>query len=665
MSSYVGPLASLRVTKSRAPTVLLTSVCRPLGPAHGDGPSVGYELLHGQVTRAQGMFSPRSLHLHFALEYVAENLEAPCVVLQYPSKRELIAELKKGYDFVAVSFLLAVYPRMQEVVALVREHAPHSKIVLGGYGTVLSDEVLAPYADHICREEGVAFMRELLGEPRIEMPYRHPLIVSHLKVFGARVSKTGMVFAGLGCPNGCDFCCTSHFFKRRHIRLLPSGADIYAVVERYLEIDPEISLVVLDEDFLLNKRRALEFRECVLRGGKALSLFAFASIKAISQYTVEQIVEMGIDGLWIGYEGTRSGYAKQQGRATDELFRELRTHGISILASMIVGLPYQDEAIVQAELDGLLALQPDLCQFLIYGPTPGTPFFERTLRDGLLRRELAQDSELYYKSCDGFSAMVEHPSLAPHEIEALQRHCFREDFRRLGPSIYRSISTWLEGYRTLGRSANPMLRAKSERFARDLRKAYPVFLAGRLFGPGREARARIAALQREVHVALGKPNVAERARSFAAVGMALWTSLTLRLRLFQDPSLTKHSWRLPAEARRASRIWQRLVDARNAVSVERRPDGAVWLRLHGALAADDCARIAHQAREALQHTRDRLVLDLKGLTHLDSAAAEHLSASLREHRARIRILAPASLAHPGVAAALAVFSVYHGPGLGI
>ena len=129
--------------------VLLTSVCRPLGPAHGDAPSVGYELLHGQVTRAQGLFSPRAVHLHFSLEYIAENLEAPCVVLQYPSKKELIAELRGGYDYVCISFLLAVTHRMKDVVALVREHAPQAKIVLGGYGTVLPDDFLTRFADHI------------------------------------------------------------------------------------------------------------------------------------------------------------------------------------------------------------------------------------------------------------------------------------------------------------------------------------------------------------------------------------------------------------------------------------------------------------------------------------------------------------------------------------
>ena len=243
--------------------VLLTSVCRPLGERHGDSPSVGYELLFGQVTRAQGLFSPRANHVQFSAEYIAENLEAPTTVLHYPSRRELVRELKQGYDVVGVSFVLSTFHRMKEVVALVREHAPGAKVVLGGYGTVLPDALLSRYANHVCREEGVGFMRRLLGEPAIGEPgtYRHPLVVSRLRVFGRETSRTGMVFAGLGCPNGCDFCCTSHFFKRRHIALLPTGRDIYGVVQRYQEIEPGMSIAVLDEDFLLNRRRAMEFRD--------------------------------------------------------------------------------------------------------------------------------------------------------------------------------------------------------------------------------------------------------------------------------------------------------------------------------------------------------------------------------------------------------------------
>ena len=94
--------------------VLLTSVCRPLGERYGDAPSVGYELLHGQVTREQGLFSPRSNHLQFSLEYIAENLESPTTVLQYPSKSELVRELKRGYDLVAVSFLTHQDPASED-----------------------------------------------------------------------------------------------------------------------------------------------------------------------------------------------------------------------------------------------------------------------------------------------------------------------------------------------------------------------------------------------------------------------------------------------------------------------------------------------------------------------------------------------------------------------
>src|SRR5512141_2106907 len=121
--------ALTRTAGGRMSRILLTSVCRPLGERYGDAKSVGYELLFGQVTRAQGLFSPRANHVQFALEYIAENLEAPTTVLHYPSRAELARELDKGYDYVGIAFVLSTFHRMKEAVALIREHAPHAKIV--------------------------------------------------------------------------------------------------------------------------------------------------------------------------------------------------------------------------------------------------------------------------------------------------------------------------------------------------------------------------------------------------------------------------------------------------------------------------------------------------------------------------------------------------------
>ena len=646
--------------------VLLTSVCRPLGPKHGDAPSVGYELLYGQVTRAQGLFSPRTVNIHYSLEYIAENLDVPTVVLQYPSKRELIRELKKGYDYVGVSFLLAVMHKMKETVALIRQYAPNSKIVLGGYGTVLKDEALKPYCDYICREEGVGFFRRLLREPEIPMPYKHPLLVSWLKVFGWKVSGTGKILAGLGCPNGCDFCCTSHFFSRKHVRLLPEGKDIFAVAERYLDLDPELVLLIIDEDFLLNKKRAMEFRDCVMKGGKTLSIFAFSSIKAISQYTVQEILEMGIDGFWIGYEGTRSGYAKQQGRPVEEIFTEFREHGITILTSMIVGFDYQTPKVVAQELDGLMKLKPALAQFLIYGPVPGTPFNERVMKENLLQDVYVKDPALMYRRGDGFATIMKHPTLAPEAIEELQRWCFREDFQRLGPSIFRTLEARLLGCRKLMQSTNPQLRQKAEYYAKELRAAYPAFLAGKLLGPNSAVRRRIGHLERRVHAELGAPTLRERLKSVLAVGAALWTGLTLKLDLFQHPKLLRTTYRMPSKRWAGFELWEELRRKSSipelSVQVElQHSKEQVWVRLEGALSAAQAEGRGQRIRDSLARSQSRLVLDLKKV-HWDKVDnLGPLREKLAGYRSRIRLVLPKlAAAHPEVILLASMFQHYRG-----
>ncbi len=531
------------MNKTKTKKLLLTSICRPLGPEHGDGIGVGYETMHGQITRAQGLFSPRTTQIHFSLDYIAENLEIPAVVLQYPSRREFIRELKKGYDFVGISFILATFHKMKEMAGLVRKYSPASKIILGGYGTVLNDDTLKQYGDYFCRGEGISFMRQLLGEPPISAPYKHPLIENTLKVFSIPASTSGTIFAGLGCPNGCDFCCTSHFFKRKHIKLLPDGKDIYNVVERYLEKNPEIQFTIIDEDFLLNKERAMQFRDCVQAGGKPVSIFVFSSVRAISQYSVHEILDMGIDGFWIGYEGSASGYGKQGGRPVDELFLELKEHGINILASMIVGFDYQTPEVIAKELDGLMKLKPGFVQCMIYGGTPGTPFYDKIVSQGLLHNKYAE-MDKYCLGATGFNSMVKHPAMSPSEIEKIQRWCFDQDFQRLGPSIYRSLDTWLMGYKNWKKSSNALLLKKAELLGAQLRKSYPIFLAGRLFGPNRSVRRWIRDLERSIHSELGRPTSAQKLTAWAAVAAAGWTAITLRLKIFQHPRMIRSTFRM-------------------------------------------------------------------------------------------------------------------------
>jgi hypothetical protein len=436
------------------------------------------------------------------------------------------------------------------------------------------------------------------------------------------------------------------------------------VVERYFDLDPSLVFLILDEDFLLNKKRAMEFRECALQDGKKPSIFAFSSIKAISQYKVEEILEMGIDGFWIGYEGTRSNYAKQLGRPASEILTEFREHGITVLTSMIIGFDYQTPEIVAQELDGLMKLKPALGQYLIYGPVPGTPFYERIIKENLLQDVYTSDKDLFYRRADGFRTMIKHPTLSPEQIEDIQRWCFEQDFQRLGPSIYRVLETRFLGYLKLRNSSNPVLRQKAEYFANELRFAYPVFLAGRLLGPNAKIRKWIGDLERRIHAELGQPTFAQRFKSVAAVAAALWSGVTLKLDLFQHPKLQRTTYRRSEKSWSAFELWEefhaKVTSPNFSVKVElQHARKQVWMRLEGALSAAEAESLAGRLRDSLARSKNRLVLDLNKL-HWDKVEdLRPLREKLTSYRDRIRVVLPKlSAVHPELLLLAAVFRAY-------
>jgi len=282
------------------PKVLLTTVCRPFG-GNGEGDSVGAELFHAQVTRSQGIFSYRQVIRCWGLDYIAENIDAPSVVLHYPSEREFLREIQsRNYDYIGINFVVATFHKLRRMAHLIREHSPRSKIVLGGYGTVLSDQELTPYGDFICREEGIGFMRRLLGE-NPDRPIRHPYApIESPRVFSYPLNtKVAHITGGLGCPNGCDFCCTSHFFDRKYVPFLRSGKELYDTIRlmerKAMDAGEELSgFIVIDEDFFIHAKRAREFLTCVREGGRPLSIMGFGSVRGLSQFTADEIAEMDL-----------------------------------------------------------------------------------------------------------------------------------------------------------------------------------------------------------------------------------------------------------------------------------------------------------------------------------------------------------------------------------
>jgi haloalkane dehalogenase len=489
---------------------------------------------------AQGVFRTRATTTQWGIDFIAANLEIPTTTLHYPTMAQFIAEIRKGYDYIGIAFVVPTFHKLRPMIAAIREHAPRSKIILGGYGTTLGDE-LAPLADHICQGEGVAFMRRLLGEP-VDAPIVQPDITQTQSLFSMPIlGEVGYVFAGLGCPNGCDFCATSHYYKQQHIRFLPDGPAILRAIRDLRAAHPGMTdFWISDEDFLLDEARGRSFLEAIRQSElPPLALSVFGSVKALSQYTASELVEMGIDWVWIGYEGQRAGYAKMQGRPYRELFADLHQHGISVLASMIIGFDYQTPAIIQAEFEELMSLRPTMSQFLIYGPARGTPGHARMLAEGRLLPEMAGDTPKH----DGFYSAYRHPVMRPEELEAIHRRLYREEFQRLGPAVFRVVDDYLAGYLSLRDHSNLRIRGKAEKYRQIAHRSMMLLPASRrhLSAP---SAAWVGDLLRRLTLATGPMTMKERLMSRLAAGLIRYTAFKQRHGLGQQPEFSRRSFRM-------------------------------------------------------------------------------------------------------------------------
>ena len=450
--------------------VLLASVFGPYAQddEYGSRAINPMELYQNQVTREQGPFSLRMFHRSWGLILIQENIAAPSTLLDFPTRDRFIREItKERYDIIGISGIIVNLGKVREMCRLIRQHSPESVIVVGGHVAAVPGIERMLDADHIVKGEGIRWFRGYLGQP-VDQPIQHPAIPSSFgfRIMGLRApagggNRAATIIPSVGCPMGCDFCTTSEFFggKGKFINFYERGEDLFEAI-RDVESQLGVScFFMMDENFLLYKKRALELLECMKAAGKSWSFYVFSSANAIKMWTMRELVELGISWIWLGLESPRSGYAKLSGTDTQSLTRELQQHGVRVLGSSIVGLEHHTPENIVPEIEHAVAHDTDFHQFMLYTPMPGTPLDRRMADEG---RMLTDVDLADIHGQDRFN--FKHAAISRDESKSILDWAFRLDYERNGPSLYRLMRTMWEGWRRYHDDPDPRVR---ERFAVD------------------------------------------------------------------------------------------------------------------------------------------------------------------------------------------------------
>ncbi len=466
-----------RHPKGSGARILLSSVFGPYAQndEFGSRKINPMELYHNQVTRAQGPFSLRMFHRSWGIMMIQHNIKAPCTVLDFPTleafERELTAH---SYDVVGLSSIIVNVGKVREMCRVARRLAPQAKIVVGGHVTAIPGIESMIDADHIVKGDGIAWMRGYLGEDATA-PVIHPPIVSGFdtRVMGMKIprpkgSVAATVIPSVGCPLGCNFCTTSAFFggKGKFLNFYDDGDALYEVMETMERTLHCHSFFVMDENFLLHRKRAMGLLKRMEAAGKAWEIYVFSSANAIRKYTMDEIVRLGVSWVWMGLESPKSQYQKLSGTDTREMVAELQRNGVRVMGSTIVGLEHHTPENIEEEIEHAVSHNTDFHQFMLYTPVPGTPLYSQVKEEGrLLDVNLA---DIHGQDRFNFT----HPAISREESKRFLDGAFQRDFERNGPSLARICRTTLEGWKRHRNHPDERVRRRFTHELQTLRTAY-------------------------------------------------------------------------------------------------------------------------------------------------------------------------------------------------
>ena len=279
-------------------------------------------------------------------------------------------------DLVGITGYISHIGVIKEYARQIKMENVDTKVCVGGvHAAVCPEDFSDPYIDLVCRtaEDFYRFTGCTDCAPRLpdrNLPERYTQ-----KYYYLFQTQCALIKTSFGCPNDCNFC----FCKEIEPYSARSVDDVIAE----LLAMPQTEVYIVDDNFLHNRERLLEFADKLAQNNikKHFLCYGRADFIARNEDIIARLYETGLRAVIVGLESASQEELDSYDKRTNvsdniAAVKILQKYGIECYATVILGIDWgkADFARLYRFLNELGIIFVNLQPFT---PMPGTPYFDK------------------------------------------------------------------------------------------------------------------------------------------------------------------------------------------------------------------------------------------------------------------------------------------------
>lgn len=235
---------------------------------------------------------------------------------------------------------------------------------------------------------------------------------------------TAQMLASRGCPYQCVFCAWPQIMYGENRYRARNPKAVVDEMAYLIEEEGFKSIYFDDDTFGIGKERTLEICRQIKAKGLGVPWVIMARADIFDRETLTAMVDCGLRAVKYGVESGAQELIDNSGKCLNlekvaETVGITKELGINVHLTFMFGLPGETKDTIKKTIDFALRLDPDLLQFSLATPFPGTEYFKMLDERGYILSRNWQDYDGYSRS------VIKTEKLSAEDLEEALRCAYK------------------------------------------------------------------------------------------------------------------------------------------------------------------------------------------------------------------------------------------------